>query len=56
MKVKLFEEKTIEELERTVNEWVKPPHVKVIDIKYSSFVKYSSLCSYSAMLLYRYQA
>ena len=56
MKVKLFEEKTVEALEISINNWLKNKEIVVQDVKYSSYVKYSSVCSYSAMLLYRYQA
>ena len=52
MKVKLFEEKTVEALEYSINTWLEHKNIVVQDIKYSSFVKYSSVCSYSAMVIY----
>lgn len=53
MGVKLFEEKTVEALEISINTWLKRKDIIVQDVKYSSFVKYSSVCSYSAMILYK---
>ena len=53
MGVKLFEEKTVEALEISINTWLIGKDIIVQDVKYSSFVKYSSVCSYSAMILYK---
>lgn len=53
MGVKLFEEKTVEALEISINTWLKHKDITVQDVIYSSFVKYSSVCSYSAMILYK---